>query len=110
MTEAELQNAVCDLARHGGWLTMHTRPAQTARGWRTPITGDPGYPDLTLAHPKHGIIIAELKTDRGRCTPQQNRWLDTLTTATSDKVRIHLWRPADWPAIVNILTPGAKAA
>ena len=50
------------LAKLHGWLVMHTRAVEIRPGvWKTPLTGHPGYPDLTLVHSTRGVIFAELK-------------------------------------------------
>jgi hypothetical protein len=73
MNEADYQARIIDTARLHGWRCAHFRPAHTAKGWRTPIEGDRGFPDLVLARDGH-IIIAELKSDRGRLGPGQSEW------------------------------------
>lgn len=99
-TEAEFLRAVIDLARANGWLAHHQRPARTARGWRTAVQGDAGFPDLVLVK-LHGddrrVIVAELKTNTGKMTPAQREWLDALNAAGVTAV---VWRPRDWDAIV----------
>ncbi|MGW4525156.1 VRR-NUC domain-containing protein [Amycolatopsis sp. NPDC004378] len=96
LSEEELQQRVLQTARLYGWRAAHFRPAQTAKGWRTPMSGDPGFPDLVLA--RDGVVLfAELKSRRGRTTPDQDLWLDQLGDHSV------LWRPADWPAIQNEL-------
>lgn len=98
MTEAEFLEAVIELARWAGWHVYHARPAQVRPGrWVTAFTGDAGFPDLCLAHPIHGTLFAELKTDRGVTTPEQDRWLFTLRQAGAEA---HLWRPRDLDDII----------
>lgn len=97
VTEQAFQRAVIDLAHLCGYRVAHSRPARTAHGWRTPIEGDPGLPDLVMARGGR-VLLVELKTDRGRPTADQQAWLD----AAGDHGR--LWRPADWPQIVEELT------
>lgn len=93
INERQFQAAIIELAKWEGWLVFHPLPAQNARGgWRTAQAGDIGFPDLVLVHPERGVIFAELKTAIGRCTPDQRKWLDTLTTAGAEA---HIWRPAD---------------
>jgi hypothetical protein len=93
MSEKTLQDQVFELAMVWGWLRNHARAARTARGWRTPIEGDAGFCDLILAG--HGrLIVVELKTEAGRPTSGQVRWLDAL--AVADGVETYLWRPMDW--------------
>lgn len=103
-TEAGFQRAVIDLARLCGWLVHHTRPAWTAKGYRTPIMGDVGFPDLVLCHPKRGVVIfAELKVGKNPASAEQVRWLDALrgTGAAAG-----VWRETDWPDIERTLKEG----
>jgi len=97
--EADFQGAVIDLARTLGWMVHHVRPAMTSKGWRTPIAGDPGYPDLTLVRDR--LIVAELKSSTGRVRPDQKLWIAALRAAG---VECHIWRPSDWPLIEQALT------
>ena len=102
MTEREFQRAVVELARLMGWRVFHARPALTRRGrWLTPIQGDAGFPDLVLCRPPR-LIVAELKRNGARPTPQQQGWLDALSACAG--VECYLWTPADWDAIVRMLT------
>ena len=81
MTEGELQQAVIELARVLGWRVAHFRPAQTARGWRTPVEADgKGFPDLVLVRGR-ALAFAELKSDRGRLSVEQRAWIDALAEA-----------------------------
>lgn len=88
MTEDELLGSVIDLAHLRGWLVVHHRPARTAQGWRTPTQGDKGVPDLILAR-RGVVILAELKSDKGRLTAEQVRWQTALGT------HHRVWRPSD---------------
>jgi hypothetical protein len=98
-TEAQFQKAVIDLARHTGWLVAHFRPARTEEGWRTPVSADgAGFPDLVLV--RDLVLYRELKSEKGRVRPDQQRWHEALATAGAD---IAVWRPSDWPAIANTL-------
>lgn len=109
VTERELQTAVIECARLLGWRVAHFRPALTARGWRTPVEGDgAGFPDLVLARPGR-LIFAELKSERGRVSDEQNAWLDAL--ATPGVVRA-VWFPRDWlsGAIEYVLRDAGIAA
>ena len=101
-TEHQFQSAVIALAKAAGWLVFHPVPAQVRPGrWATVQAGDTGYPDLTLAHPRRGLIFAELKADKGRTSIAQDDWLTTLTNAGAEA---YCWRPADWPTITTRLT------
>jgi VRR-NUC domain len=109
VTESELQAAIIDVARVGGWLVNHQRPAQTRSGrWITATQGDTGFPDLVLVHDRRRLVVfAELKAQRGRPSPFQQVWLHALDEIGSDQVRAYLWRPGDWPEIVALLCPDA---
>lgn len=97
MSEDELKANVLDAAASLGWLAHHDRPARTGAGaWATHIEGDPGFPDLVLAHPRHGIAFVELKAERGTVRPDQRRWLDDLTNGAPPGVTVAVWRPRDW--------------
>ena len=78
LSEAALQRTIIEAGQWYGFLVAHFRPAQTARGWRTPVEGDAGFPDVVLA--RNGRAFAfELKSERGRLTPEQEAWGDELT-------------------------------
>jgi hypothetical protein len=102
-TEEDLQCAVVELAHLCGWMVFHPRPARTERGWRTALQGDAGYPDLTLVHRKQKrIACVELKSERGRVSEPQRRWLDALEEI--EGVEVFTWRPSDWPKIERVLS------
>lgn len=113
MSESGFQTAVLELATRLGWRTMHVRPAQNRAGrWRTPVAGDgAGFPDLVLVRGQH-LIFVELKTNTGRASTEQERWLDALTTVSnatqasdgrSTHVTATIWRPREWDDIVHTL-------
>ena len=101
LSESGFMRQVVELATILGWSTAHFRPAQTAKGWRTPVSGDlgKGWPDLTLVRGER-IIFAELKRDNGKLTPDQERVLNVLG-GTGAEVRV--WFPADFDRIAEIL-------
>jgi hypothetical protein len=103
VTEQEFLDRVMQIAALYGWHAWHPRPARTSRGWRTAGTGDVGVPDLLLARGGH-VILAELKSDRGRLGPGQGDWLDAL----GDHGR--LWRPRDWDRVLATLQQAHKPA
>lgn len=89
MSEDELKAMVIQTAKLYGWRVCHFRPARTATGWRTPLEGDAGLPDLILARDGQ-VLLAELKSTRGKPTTEQLQWLEAL----GDHGR--LWAPASW--------------
>ena len=81
--ESKFQAHVVKLAKTNGWLCYYTFISK----------GSPkGFPDLVLAHKSRGLAFAELKTERGKLTAEQEKWRDVLKAAGQ---RVFLWRPAD---------------
>jgi len=101
INERQFQAAIIELAKWQGWKVFHPLPAQNGRGqWRTAQAGDIGFPDLVLAHPKRGVIFAELKTAIGKLSDTQQNWLATLKQAGAE---VYVWRPADIEQIKAVL-------
>lgn len=96
LSEADLQRRIIDTATMLGWLVSHTRPARTSHGWRTPVTGHRGAPDLLLARGGRCLLV-ELKSQCGRLGPGQRDWLEALGAHG------RLWRPADWTQALDDL-------
>lgn len=90
MAEKVWQAKVVAEARRQGWRWYHTH-----RSDRSPA----GFPDLCLVRPPR-LLFAELKTERGKPTPEQSAWLADLAAAGQE---CHLWRPSDWPTVVTTL-------
>jgi len=63
------------------------------------MSGDVGYPDLTMARGDR-LIFAELKAKRGRLAPDQQVWLDVLRETPAE---VFVWNPSDWPEIERVL-------
>jgi hypothetical protein len=84
-TERDYQRTILDTAKMFGWRIHHTRPAWTGKGWRTPLQGHAGFPDLVLAH-EHvtGVLFVELKRSDNQLTEDQARWGTVLTAAGAD--------------------------
>ena len=91
MTEKELQAQVQQLAKLGGWQFYHT--------WNS-IHSAPGFPDNVMAKTSR-LIFAELKTELGKVTAAQQKWLDIL--ATIPGVECYLWRPSEFEEIKKVL-------
>lgn len=92
MTEARLLRHVKLAALMYGYLCYHTRLS---------IGSDKGFPDLELVRrdpPSH--IYAELKSERGRLTPDQREWIETLRAVGRT---VYVWRPDDLDEIHRIL-------
>ena len=88
VSEADWTRTVTDIATLYGWIWAHFRPAQTAKGWRTPMSGHTGFPDLVLAR-DGDVLLVELKQDGKYPRPDQRLWLAHLGPHGC------VWRPAD---------------
>lgn len=95
-SERDFQSAVLDYMKLRGWHVSHFRPARTHGGWRTPVEGDPGCPDIIAA--RNGrVLLIELKAMRAYPTPQQKSWL-----AHAGEFG-RLYRPIDWARLLEEL-------
>jgi len=91
LTEAQFMRQVLDLARIRGWLAYHPALSKwSERGW----------PDLALVRPPR-LILAELKSDTGKVSEHQERWLAMLGRCAG--VEVFLWRPADLERVAEVL-------
>lgn len=90
-TEAHFQRAVLRLAKLYGWWSYHTFDSRLSTH---------GWPDLALCRSPR-LILAELKSERGRVSDAQRAWLDALGSCSG--VEVYLWRPSDWVAIESVL-------
>lgn len=96
MTEKRFQGMVEQLAKTLGWKIYHP--------WRS-FHSVKGYPDLTLvkelADGRAVLKYAELKTETGKLTPDQQEWLIILNKVPG--VRAYVWRPSQFEDIARIL-------
>lgn len=105
VTEKEWQNdSVIPMARAGGWEVHHTSDSRREvrrRDGTALLVGDAqaaGYPDLTLVHRDHGVIVAELKKQkRWKWKPGQRDWLDTIAAVAAAQ--------RDWALTAAALLP-----
>lgn len=97
MSEDDLLSNVVALAEHLNFAVHHCRPAWTAKGWRTPVQGSVGFPDVLCVG--HGWVLAvECKAERARLTTSQEQWrqaFEQVAAAPGSRVRYVLWRPTD---------------
>lgn len=106
-TEAEHQAQVIELAHMLGWHHLHVRRSiGKGRTWVT-ATNIVGWPDLVLFRPaddgQQHLIFAELKSESGKLTPEQEQVLDDLRRSGCE---VHVWRPSDMDAIAKRLGDG----
>lgn len=92
MTEKQLQQLVNDTFRAHSWLVSHPLRSKGS---------EPGYPDVTAT--RGGVLVfAELKTEKGKASPHQCRWLRALEEVAggTPRVKVFLWKPSDWEEIL----------
>ena len=95
MTEDQLLAEVTALCDRLGLLWHHDPDSRRSKGTK-------GFPDLVIAGP-HGIIFAELKSEDGDTSADQDRWLWTLgqivdsliSEYQESRIMCFVWRPAD---------------
>jgi VRR-NUC domain len=85
--EGSLLARVRRLATDNGWLSYHTHDSRRS---------EYGFPDLVCTDGT-AVLMYELKTNTGKLTPEQQRWLSLLEH--SGKVEAGVWRPRDFAQI-----------
>lgn len=108
ISERALKDAVVELAKSQGWLVYHALPSLNRRGaWATHFQGHAGFPDLVLSHPVGDLVIVELKSEIGKVTTLQHRWLASFEAGG---IETHVWRPSQLKdgSIVKRLTRPVK--
>ena len=88
MTEAELLAEVTALCDRLGLLWFHR--TDTPRSSQ----GTPGFPDLVVLGPG-GLIFAELKSNEGQTSADQDRWAWNLHNTFDLNSPWRLWQPTD---------------
>ena len=91
ISEKQFESQVKDLAKIFGWKYYHT--------WRS-FHSPAGFPDCVFVRQSR-LIFAELKSRKGKLSPDQEAWLECLK-ATS-KCEVYLWRPDDIEQITEVL-------
>lgn len=93
MRERELQDAIVEVAHIFGYRAFHARPAQSQKGWRTPVAYDgKGYPDLTLVGNGRCLFV-EVKVGRNTLSAEQAAWLEALRGAGQEA---YVLTDSDW--------------
>ena len=91
ISEKDLQRQVLELARRYRWHAYHPALSKwSERGW----------PDLALVRPPR-LVFAELKSEKGKTTEHQERWLALLRACPS--IEVFLWRPSDLERVAEVL-------
>lgn len=98
--EKSFTDQVLELAGIHHWRRAHFRAAQIVAGWRTPVQADgAGFPDLILCRGPR-LVVAELKSRRGKLSPDQLDWLEAWRQVGAE---VFVWRPDDWDDICRVL-------
>lgn len=132
LTERQFMTNLIRDARQMGWgiaansqakldaeLAAYGQPAEPIEGLifhpGFSLGSESGWPDLVLVRRRdRRLIFAELKSDIGKVTARQEAVLELLRafahdpeTALPDRgdvwIQVFVWRPADWPEIVEVL-------
>ena len=94
-----MQAQIVHELRRWGWLVHHSRPAVVNRETgkvATPLQGDPGLPDLVAVRGGR-VIFVECKTNRGKVTPEQQRWIEALGSGSTQQ-EVWIVRPSNLQA------------
>jgi hypothetical protein len=90
LTERAFQSQVVRLARLFGWACYHTRDSRRSEA---------GFPDLVMVR-RPRVVWAELKSERGRLSPEQKAWIEELRASGQ---AVYIWRPSSWQEIERVL-------
>ncbi len=92
VSEAAFHSSFIELAERYGWKRDHTHNSRRSVA---------GFPDEVLVRLQR-VIFAELKTETGKESRAQAEWRKVLE-AVRGTVEAYLFRPSDWPRILEIL-------
>ena len=88
MSEAQLQDAILELARFLGYRVYHVANVHKRLRSHSSV----GFPDLVIASTRH-MLVRECKRETGRLTREQEEWIRTLDASGVD---VGVWRPSDY--------------
>lgn len=89
--EKDFQGFVVSLAGFTGWAIYHTYDSRKSTA---------GFPDLVMLRGNE-MIVAELKSEAGKVTPPQQKWLDAFKAVHI--IEVAVWRPSDQKALTERL-------
>jgi Holliday junction resolvase len=87
MSEDELLSCVIECAILTRWRVYHIRNSK-----RGIVQGHTGFPDVVAVRDGR-VLVAELKSAKGRLTAEQAEWLTDWRAAGA---LVFVWRPDDW--------------
>jgi hypothetical protein len=91
ISERDLTAYVRDVARAFWWRRFHTWLSKHSPA---------GFPDEVLCRPPR-LVFAELKSERGKLSAEQEAWLEDLRGVPG--VEVYVWKPADMKEIARVL-------
>lgn len=95
VTELAWQKSIIELAEeYCGWLVFHDQDSRK---------NNPGFPDLVMAHHRHGVVYLECKTEDGKVRREQRLWIWTLQQAGEVAAIV---RPSDRDWVDRIIRDG----
>ena len=120
LTERRWMKQVLEIAGTFGWRSWHdaavnnrltcrkryetgcqgTLVCDTCGEPARPVRNAPGWPDLLLLRDQT-LVVVELKSDRGRVSPEQEGWLTAFRRVA--RVVVCVWRPRDLEDVIRRL-------
>jgi len=103
ITEEEFSKNVIRVAQLCHWKVAHFRSVKIQRQdgsvyYATPVQADgAGFPDLLMMRDSR-LVIAELKSETGKTSADQDAWIKGLRIC--DEPTVKLWKPSNWDDIV----------
>ncbi len=89
-SEKDWQREVVSWAKKLGWMVHENKFSLYAK---------PGFPDLFMVRPPK-VIIAELKSNKGKLRPEQETWIENLRACG---LSVCVWRPQDEKIVLGYL-------
>lgn len=99
VSEAVWQAQIKTWAERGGWHFFHITNCEHYRRNKA------GFPDCVLIRGTV-LMVAELKKESGKTTPEQEAWLAAFRLAG---IQAFVWRPSDADEVERLLTGGGNA-
>lgn len=101
ISEKDFLSQIIDLLKLFHWRFEHTFE-QRIYARRT----SKGFPDIVAVRPPR-LLFIELKSEKGKLTPEQEAWLENLRECSrgifAEGLEVYLWRPSMFDEILEIL-------
>ena len=94
ITEREFSWRVEELLKIYGWKFYHVVD-QRHYARRT----TKGFPDYTAAKEPR-LVFFELKSEKGKLTPEQKKWIDLLIACGQE---VYIWKPSQMEEVIKTL-------